>query len=217
MPRILLVEDNRDLVDVLTRNLEVEGYRPRAATHATEALALAAREPFDLVILDIGLPDHDGFSVLEALRARGDAMPVLILSARGLQADKLRGFRLGADDYVTKPFGVLELLARVAALLRRTGAAGLGAPPGGAPKPAAPLAAAPFAAALTDDALRTRFDLTEREVEVTRLLARGLTNAELAERLAISQKTARNHTDRVLRKLAVSTRARIGALLRGDA
>ena len=203
MPRILLVEDNRDLVDVLTRNLEDEGYCPRAATRADEALALAAREPFDLVILDIGLPDGDGFAVLEALRARGDATRVLILSARGLQADKLRGFRLGADDYVTKPFGVLELLARVAALLRRAGGAVAAGPP---------LLAAP----LTNDALRTRFDLTEREVEVTRLLAHGLTNAELAERLAISQKTARNHTDRVLRKLAVSTRARIGALLRGD-
>jgi DNA-binding response OmpR family regulator len=123
MPRILLVEDNRDLVDVLTRNLEDEGYCPRAATRADEALALAAREPFDLVILDIGLPGGDGFAVLEALRARGDATRVLILSARGLQADKLRGFRLGADDYVTKPFGVLELLARVAALLRRACAA----------------------------------------------------------------------------------------------
>ena len=205
MPRILLVEDNRDLVDVLTRNLEDEGYRPRAATRADEAIALATREPFDLVILDIGLPDCDGFTVLEALRARGDATPVLILSARGLQADKLRGFRLGADDYVTKPFGVLELLARVAALLRRTGGVEAGAP------------AAPLAAGLTDDALRRRFDLTAREVEVARLLARGLTNAELAGQLSVSQKTARNHTDRVLRKLAVSTRARIGALLRGDA
>jgi DNA-binding response OmpR family regulator len=123
MPRILLVEDNRDLVDVLTRNLEDEGYCPRAATRADEALALAAREPFDLVILDIGLPDRDGFAVLEALRARGDATPgahPLRAGAPGRQAARLP---LGADDYVTKPFGVLELLARVAALLRRAGGA----------------------------------------------------------------------------------------------
>jgi DNA-binding response OmpR family regulator len=200
MPRILVVEDQADLAEVLQRNLEDEGHHARVAGTAAEAIAATEREPMDLLILDIGLPDRDGFAVLDAVRARGDATPVLILSARGLQADKLRGFRAGADDYVTKPFGVLELLARVAALLRRAG-----------------LVASPAGAALTDDALRARFGLTDREVEVTRLLALGVTNAELAERIAVSPKTARNHTDRVLRKLGVGTRARIGALLRGEA
>jgi DNA-binding response OmpR family regulator len=207
MPRILVVEDQADLAEVLQRNLEDEGHHARVAGTAAEAIAATEREPMDLLILDIGLPDRDGFAVLDAVRARGDATPVLILSARGLQADKLRGFRAGADDYVTKPFGVLELLARVAALLRRAGLVASPAPP--APSPAG--------AALTDDALRARFGLTDREVEVTRLLALGVTNAELAERIAVSPKTARNHTDRVLRKLGVGTRARIGALLRGEA
>src|SRR5688500_14853524 len=78
----------------------------------------------DLVVLDLGLPDRDGYHVLEQLRARGCGSPVLILSARGLEADKVRGFRLGADDYVTKPFGVVELMARVDAHLRRSAGAG---------------------------------------------------------------------------------------------
>ena len=115
MQRILLVEDNADLADGLQRNLEVEGYQVRTAFRAAEALAMAAHEEHDLVVLDLGLPDMDGFQVLQQLRARGSQKPVLILSARSLETEKVEGFRLGADDYVTKPFGVMELLARVAA------------------------------------------------------------------------------------------------------
>jgi two-component system response regulator MtrA len=91
----------------------------RAADGAL-GLELLRRDPPDLVVLDLLLPGLDGYRVLKALREEGYEMPVLVLTARGEEADKVRGFRLGADDYVTKPFGLLELLARVGALLRRT-------------------------------------------------------------------------------------------------
>src|SRR5688572_10536492 len=131
MKRILVVEDNTDLADGLARNLEREGLRVSVAGTAADALATAAREVPDLVVLDLGLPDRDGYHVLEQLRARGVQCPVLILSARGLETDKVRGFRLGADDYVTKPFGVVELMARINAHLRRASAAGEVASSGG--------------------------------------------------------------------------------------
>ena len=120
--RILLVEDNRDLAYGLRNNLEIEGYAVRVAEDGETALeALAAEPHFDLLILDLMLPGLDGFRVLRQARQQGTSLPILILSARGEEADKVRGLRLGADDYVTKPFGLLELLARVEALLRRVG------------------------------------------------------------------------------------------------
>jgi len=120
MTRVLIVEDNTDLAYGLRNNLEIEGYAVDVATDGTEGLVRAADAPPDLVILDLMLPGLDGYRVLKALRDRGQQMPVLILTAHGDEADKVRGFRLGADDYVTKPFGLLELMARVAALIRRT-------------------------------------------------------------------------------------------------
>ena len=119
MTRILLVEDNADLAYGLRNNLEIEGYEVDVAADGEEGLEQARRTRPALVILDLMLPRLDGFRVLRAMRAEGLAMPVLILTARGEEADKVRGLKLGADDYVTKPFGVLELLARVEALLRR--------------------------------------------------------------------------------------------------
>jgi two-component system, OmpR family, alkaline phosphatase synthesis response regulator PhoP len=119
MTRILVVEDNADLAYGLRNNLEIEGYDVEVAADGEEGLEIARRRRPDLVILDLMLPRMDGFRVLRALRADGMSMPVLILTARGEEADKVRGLKLGADDYVTKPFGVLELLARVEALLRR--------------------------------------------------------------------------------------------------
>ena len=119
MTHILVVEDNRDLATGLRNNLEIEGYEVTVAADGRAALEALESTTFDLIILDLMLPDTDGFRVLSRLRA-SDEVPVLILSARGEEADKVRGLRLGADDYVTKPFGLLELLARVDALLRRT-------------------------------------------------------------------------------------------------
>ena len=119
MTRVLVIEDNRDLAFGLRNNLEIEGYEVDVAHDGTDGLdRCAARRP-DLILLDLMLPGTDGFRVLRALRQRGESVPVLILTARDAEADKVRGLKLGADDYVTKPFGVLELLARVEALLRR--------------------------------------------------------------------------------------------------
>ena len=117
--RVLVVEDNPDLAFGLRNNLEIEGYEVEVAQDGPRGLDRARESSPDLVILDLMLPGLDGYRVLRTLRSEGFQQPVLILTARGEEADKVMGFRLGADDYVTKPFGVLELLARVEALLRR--------------------------------------------------------------------------------------------------
>ena len=132
MSRILLIEDNADLAFGLRNNLEIEGYEVEVAGDGSSGLERARRSRPDLVILDLMLPKMDGLRVLKALRGEELAMPVLILTARGEETDKVRGLKLGADDYVTKPFGVLEILARVEALLRRNRS------PAGPPIPAAP-------------------------------------------------------------------------------
>ena len=126
MTRILVVEDNADLAYGLRNNLEIEGYQVDVAEDGPQGMATARRAPPDLMILDLMLPGADGFRVLKTLRDEGAKFPVLILTARGEETDKVRGLKLGADDYVTKPFGVLELLARVEALLRRAQPAGNG-------------------------------------------------------------------------------------------
>jgi two-component system response regulator MtrA len=117
--RILIVEDNPDLAYGLRTGLEIEGYEVDVAPDGERGLDRAREWRPSLVILDLMLPGMDGYRVLRTLRDEGLEMPVLILTARGEETDKVLGFRLGADDYVTKPCGVLELLARVAALLRR--------------------------------------------------------------------------------------------------
>jgi len=121
--RILVVEDNRNLATGLRNNLEIEGYEVDVAADGANGLALARSSSPDLVILDLMLPGMDGYHVLRTLRDDGIDTPVLILSARGEETDKVLGFHLGADDYVAKPFGLLELLARVDALLRRAASA----------------------------------------------------------------------------------------------
>jgi DNA-binding response OmpR family regulator len=121
--RILVIEDNRNLATGLRNNLEIEGYEVSVAGDGTSGLALARTTMPDLIILDLMLPGMDGYRVLKTLRDDGIDTPVLILSARGEETDKVLGFHLGADDYVAKPFGLLELLARVDALLRRAASA----------------------------------------------------------------------------------------------
>jgi DNA-binding response OmpR family regulator len=132
--RILVVEDNPDLSLGLRNNLEIDGYEVAVAEDGTKGLELARSLRPDLVILDLMLPGTDGFRVLRTLRAEGFATPILILTARGEESDKVRGLRLGADDYVTKPFGLLELLARVEALLRRASRAEDAASRGSGPR-----------------------------------------------------------------------------------
>ncbi len=117
--RILLVEDNADLADGLRYNLEREGYEIRIAGDGPDGLEASKRWRPDLILLDLMLPGMTGFEVLKEIRSGGSTVPVIIVSARGEEADKVRGFRLDADQYVTKPVGLLELLERVRALLRR--------------------------------------------------------------------------------------------------
>ncbi len=121
MTRIVLVEDNEDLAFGLRATLEFEGYEVHVASDGREAVARIAELEPSLVLLDLMLPGLDGYEVLSRLRKAGSRTPVLILTARGEEADVLTGFDRGADDYVTKPFSTAELLARVRALLRRSG------------------------------------------------------------------------------------------------
>jgi two-component system alkaline phosphatase synthesis response regulator PhoP len=120
-PRILLVEDDPGLQLTLTDRLNREGYRVSTASDGDDGLAQAAREPFALVILDVMLPRRNGFDVCRELRGQGVRTPVLMLTARGQTEDRVAGLRLGADDYLTKPFEMAELLARIEARLRRSG------------------------------------------------------------------------------------------------
>ncbi len=119
MSRIVIIEDEPDLALALRDNLEFESHTVAHAATGKDGLRLATQHPTDLVLLDIGLPDIDGFEVCRRLRAAGYTMPIIILTARGQEVDKVRGLELGADDYVTKPFSLRELLARVHAALRR--------------------------------------------------------------------------------------------------
>jgi DNA-binding response OmpR family regulator len=117
--RVLIVEDERDLAGLLALNLRQESLDVRMVHDGLEAMPMIHTWAPDLVILDLMLPGLNGFEVLRRIRAHSTDLPVIILSARGEEQDKIRGFRLDADQYVTKPFGLLELLERVHALLRR--------------------------------------------------------------------------------------------------
>lgn len=122
MTRILVVDDEPQIVRALGINLRARGYEVSTASDGTEALQVAAARVPDLVILDLGLPDFDGVDVITGLRG-WSSVPILVLSGRADSVDKVDAFDAGADDYVTKPFGIDELLARLRALLRRNAAA----------------------------------------------------------------------------------------------
>lgn len=124
-PHVLLVDDEPSLVLVLTDRLEAEGYRVTAVGDGDTALSTGTSQHFDLIVLDGMLPGRDGFDVCRTLRQRGVKSPILMLSARGQVVDRIVGLQLGADDYLTKPFDVGELLARLTALLRRVTPTGL--------------------------------------------------------------------------------------------
>lgn len=126
-PRVLLVEDEAGLRLTLTDRLTSEGYLVDTASDGDAGLERATRDPYDLIVLDVMLPRMSGFDVCREARRRGVSTPILILTARGQMVDKVVGLKLGADDYVTKPFEMPELMARLEALLRRRS----GAQPGG--------------------------------------------------------------------------------------
>jgi DNA-binding response OmpR family regulator len=176
--RILVVEDERKVASFIRQGLEEEGHAVELAADGAEALDLALEgPPFDLVVLDLMLPKRDGFAVLRTLRERGVTTPVLVLTARDSVGDKVTGFDLGADDYLTKPVAFEELLARVRALLRR-----------GADRRLAPLRLADLT---LDPATRTvtrgarRLELTTREYALLEYFLRNagrvLTRPMIAE------------------------------------
>ena len=119
MKHVLIVEDEEGLLEGLEHNFRYEGYDVTTARTGPEGLKIALKQKPDLVVLDIMLPEKDGFTVLKELRQRHREMPVLVITARNFEADVLKGFDMGADDYLTKPFGVKELLARAKRLIQR--------------------------------------------------------------------------------------------------
>lgn len=149
--RILVIEDDPSISWGLQMNLEAEGYQVQVAEDGETGLQLAQEEGCDLLILDVMLPKLNGLEVLRALRNDGNTVPIIVLSARGAEMDKVVGLELGAEDYITKPFGLAELLARVKAALRRSALA----------KPLPP-----------DDSLRTG------ELEIKRASRQVLRNGE---------------------------------------
>src|SRR5216683_146106 len=119
MRRLLVIEDEPGLVMALTQRFSSEGYEVETANDGEQGLALGLREPFDVIVLDLMLPRRNGFDVCRDLRQRGINTPIIMLTARGQVVDRVVGLKLGADDYLTKPFAMMELLARIEALLRR--------------------------------------------------------------------------------------------------
>ena len=126
--RILMIEDDARLAEMVARDLGRSGLEVTSAGTASEGLARLAREPFDLVLLDLMLPDGDGLDVCRRLRGSGSAVPVIMLTAKGDPTDRVVGLELGADDYLGKPFDPRELLARIRAVLRRPAAVAGAAP-----------------------------------------------------------------------------------------
>jgi len=120
MSKILLIEDEVRLAKILTNDLKLEGYAVETASDGLIGLEKASGGSWDLVILDLSLPKMDGYEICRTLRAQGSRVPILMLTAKSQDADKIVGFQVGTDDYLTKPFNVLELLGRIKALLRRS-------------------------------------------------------------------------------------------------
>ena len=128
--RVLVVEDDPALARALRDGFEYEGYAVRVAADGDEGLRIARERASDLIVLDVMLPRRSGLEICRQLRAASDDVPIILLTARSQEADKVEGLRLGADDYVTKPFGFEELVARVEAVLRRAPARGEAEGPG---------------------------------------------------------------------------------------
>jgi DNA-binding response OmpR family regulator len=210
--RILIVEDHDDLADALRANLRSEGYQATVASDGRQALAMIRADPPDIVVLDLGIPGLHGLELLSRMRAEGHWCPVLILSARDSDSDKVEGFRLGADDYVTKPFRTLELMARVDVMARRVVRERAAA--SGQPAPAAPVPyAEPDASLLTPQQAMNACGLTLRQAEVALLIAEGCSNPEIAGRLGISRFTARNHAEQIFARLQVESRWQVARAL----
>jgi len=118
--RLLVVEDETNIRELLATSLKFAGFEVHTAANGNEALTLAGRHPLDLAVLDVMLPDMDGFTVTRKLRGSGIELPIVFLTARDAVEDKVKGLTVGGDDYVTKPFSLEEVVARIRAVLRRT-------------------------------------------------------------------------------------------------
>jgi len=209
-PRILVVDDEESIRRFVSFNLDKEGYSVETAEDGDIALRKAGEESYDLIVLDIMLPGIDGFEVLRRLRAAGQQVPVLFLSARDTELDKVVGLEIGGDDYLAKPFGIRELQARVKALLRRSA--------GASTTKAAPEPQTLEVGELTldegaHDAFWTdrRIDLTPREFELLACLMRHpgtvLSREQLLREawgweILVETKTVDTHIKRLRDKLA---------------
>lgn len=190
-PRVLVVEDEPSLRGALLDALAARGFDPCAAADGEEGLRAGRDAAVDLVILDVMLPRRSGFDVCEALRAERPRLPILLLTARGAEADVLRGFRAGADDYVTKPFSLAQLGARLEALLRR-------AAPGADPDPE-PFAFGPWRVdpqALVAASAEARVELTRREADLLAFFARERGRI-VGRRTLLREVWGLEHADRV--------------------
>ena len=183
---VLIVDEDHDARTRMVRALLRAGFQVRECAEGEEALAAAGFERPAAVVLEVDLPDVDGFEVCRELRDRfGDDLPVVLVSGRRVTThDRIAGLLIGADDYLVKPVNADELLVRLRRLLTRSAGS-----PGG-----------------TSDAA-VRDGLSPRELEILRLLARGLSAAAIAERLVISRKTVSTHLQHVMAKLGVHSRA----------
>jgi DNA-binding response OmpR family regulator len=160
---LLVVEDEVELQRLLVTNLEYEGFSVEVASDGGPALAAHALHRADLILLDLMLPGTDGFEVLETLRNRNDTVPVLMLTARGAETDRVKGLSLGADDYMIKPFSILELVARIRAILRRVKA----------PAPSRTVTCGPFQfdfSSMTATKGGQSLDMTSREMRILEIL-----------------------------------------------
>lgn len=208
--RILVVDDEESILQFVSYNLRKEGYEVTVAADGDRALELAAEAEFDLVVLDIMLPGADGYEVCRRIRAQGDT-PVLFLSARDTELDKVVGLEIGGDDYLAKPFGVRELLARVKALLRRSAAR---APENH--RDDAPIEAAGMTVDESAHIARfgdTDIDLTPREFELLACLMRNANRVLSREQLlkdawgwqyVVETKTVDTHIKRLRDKLTAA-------------
>ncbi len=205
MPSVLIIEDEPAIADTLVYALSTERFAVRHALTGADGLALLAAEPADCVILDVGLPDGSGFDVCRAIRARS-AVPVLFLTARAAEIDRVLGLELGGDDYVTKPFSPREVVARVRAILRRTGNGPAPAPP--APPTPPGLHHDPAAMRITCHG--TPLDLTAHEYKLLLVLlaapGRVFTRDQLLDRAwpdpgAVTDRTVDAHIKSIRAKL----------------
>ncbi len=182
MPTILVIEDDSAIRRGVTDALRFSGYEVLEAAEGLSGMEQARRAAFDLLLLDLVLPNYNGFEILQALKEHRPGAPVIILSARGEEADRVKGLKLGADDYVVKPFSVRELLARVEAVLRRT------------PERPRPVREIPFPAGVADlERLELRYsdggreELSDRECGLIEYLAahrgRAISREELLRRV----------------------------------